>query len=181
MRALLSLAHCHGGMLGSAWHQVLTTLQVCILDILHHPLSIRLWTTLISDFKRDPFPNHPSLNLKGILLCDRFNVSRCPLLRLKLKDGLMFVYSQIRCYQTVPFSSVTFDPVQWLDKKLIFNSILLKNLCHWCGVSFSYKCVRLISRELAFFCFMVFFLHIGIVFTLVVMSLISMHISVLVI
>ncbi|KAK2183612.1 hypothetical protein NP493_305g03033 [Ridgeia piscesae] len=27
MRALLSLAHCHGGMLGSAWHQVLTTLQ----------------------------------------------------------------------------------------------------------------------------------------------------------
>ncbi|KAI0207165.1 MON2-like protein [Lamellibrachia satsuma] len=28
MRALLSLAHCHGGILGSAWHQVLTTLQI---------------------------------------------------------------------------------------------------------------------------------------------------------
>ena len=27
MRALLSLAHCHGGILGSAWHLVLTTLQ----------------------------------------------------------------------------------------------------------------------------------------------------------
>ncbi|ELU04807.1 hypothetical protein CAPTEDRAFT_201502 [Capitella teleta] len=28
MRAILSLAHCHGSILGSAWHQVLTTLQV---------------------------------------------------------------------------------------------------------------------------------------------------------
>ncbi|XP_034257035.1 protein MON2 homolog [Thrips palmi] len=27
MRALLSLAHCHGGILGTAWHLVLTTLQ----------------------------------------------------------------------------------------------------------------------------------------------------------
>ncbi|CAG9855474.1 unnamed protein product [Phyllotreta striolata] len=27
MRALLSLAHCHGGILGSSWHLVLTTLQ----------------------------------------------------------------------------------------------------------------------------------------------------------
>ncbi|RUS80796.1 hypothetical protein EGW08_011417, partial [Elysia chlorotica] len=27
MRALLSLAHCHGDILGSAWHLVLTTLQ----------------------------------------------------------------------------------------------------------------------------------------------------------
>lgn len=27
MRALLSLAHCHGSILGSAWHLVLTTLQ----------------------------------------------------------------------------------------------------------------------------------------------------------
>ncbi len=28
MRAILSVAHCHGGILGSAWHVVLTTLQV---------------------------------------------------------------------------------------------------------------------------------------------------------
>ena len=28
MRSLLSLAHCHGGILGTAWHMVLTTLQV---------------------------------------------------------------------------------------------------------------------------------------------------------
>lgn len=28
MRALLSLAHCHGSILGSSWHLVLTTLQV---------------------------------------------------------------------------------------------------------------------------------------------------------
>ena len=28
MRALLSVAHCHGGILGSSWHLVLTTLQV---------------------------------------------------------------------------------------------------------------------------------------------------------
>jgi hypothetical protein len=28
MRALLSLAHCHGSILGTAWHLVLTTLQV---------------------------------------------------------------------------------------------------------------------------------------------------------
>lgn len=27
MRALLSLAHCHGSILGGAWHLVLTTLQ----------------------------------------------------------------------------------------------------------------------------------------------------------
>jgi len=27
MRSLLSLAHCHGGILGTAWHMVLTTLQ----------------------------------------------------------------------------------------------------------------------------------------------------------
>lgn len=27
MRALLSLAHCHGSILGSSWHLVLTTLQ----------------------------------------------------------------------------------------------------------------------------------------------------------
>lgn len=27
MRALLSLAHCHGDILGTAWHLVLTTLQ----------------------------------------------------------------------------------------------------------------------------------------------------------
>lgn len=27
MRALLSLAHCHGGILGTSWHLVLTTLQ----------------------------------------------------------------------------------------------------------------------------------------------------------
>ena len=30
MRAILSVAHCHGGILGSAWHVVLTTLQVGI-------------------------------------------------------------------------------------------------------------------------------------------------------
>lgn len=28
MRALLILAHCHGSILGSSWHLVLTTLQV---------------------------------------------------------------------------------------------------------------------------------------------------------
>lgn len=28
MRALLVLAHCHGSILGSSWHLVLTTLQV---------------------------------------------------------------------------------------------------------------------------------------------------------
>ena len=28
MRAILSVAHCHGGILGTAWHVVLTTLQV---------------------------------------------------------------------------------------------------------------------------------------------------------
>jgi hypothetical protein len=28
MRAILSVAHCHGAVLGSAWHMVLTTLQV---------------------------------------------------------------------------------------------------------------------------------------------------------
>jgi hypothetical protein len=28
MRALLSLAHCHGGILGSSWYLILTTLQV---------------------------------------------------------------------------------------------------------------------------------------------------------
>ena len=28
MRAILSVAHCHGAVLGSAWHLVLTTLQV---------------------------------------------------------------------------------------------------------------------------------------------------------
>lgn len=37
MRALLSLAHCHGGILGTSWHLVLTTLQVqllfCILSV----------------------------------------------------------------------------------------------------------------------------------------------------
>ena len=27
MRAILSMAHCHGGVLGAAWHLVLTTLQ----------------------------------------------------------------------------------------------------------------------------------------------------------
>jgi len=27
MRAILSIAHCHGDLLGSAWHMVLTTLQ----------------------------------------------------------------------------------------------------------------------------------------------------------
>ena len=27
MRAILSLAHCHGSILGTAWHLVLTTLQ----------------------------------------------------------------------------------------------------------------------------------------------------------
>lgn len=32
MRALLSLAHCHGSILGSAWHLVLTTLQVSCLN-----------------------------------------------------------------------------------------------------------------------------------------------------
>jgi len=31
MRAILSVAHCHGAVLGSAWHMVLTTLQVCVL------------------------------------------------------------------------------------------------------------------------------------------------------
>lgn len=30
MRAILSVAHCHGAVLGSAWHMVLTTLQVRI-------------------------------------------------------------------------------------------------------------------------------------------------------
>lgn len=28
MRAVLVCAHCHGAILGSAWHMVLTTLQV---------------------------------------------------------------------------------------------------------------------------------------------------------
>lgn len=28
MRAILALAHCHGAILGTAWHLVLTTLQV---------------------------------------------------------------------------------------------------------------------------------------------------------
>ena len=28
MRAILSIAHCHGSILGAAWHMVLTTLQV---------------------------------------------------------------------------------------------------------------------------------------------------------
>ncbi len=34
MRAILSVAHCHGAVLGSAWHMVLTTLQVrmCFTD-----------------------------------------------------------------------------------------------------------------------------------------------------
>ena len=27
MRAILSIAHCHGDLLGPAWHIVLTTLQ----------------------------------------------------------------------------------------------------------------------------------------------------------
>lgn len=31
MRALLVLAHCHGSILGSSWHLVLTTLQVVYL------------------------------------------------------------------------------------------------------------------------------------------------------
>lgn len=30
MRAILSVAHCHGAVLGSAWHMVLTTLQVSV-------------------------------------------------------------------------------------------------------------------------------------------------------
>lgn len=30
MRAILSVAHCHGAVLGSAWHMVLTTLQVSL-------------------------------------------------------------------------------------------------------------------------------------------------------
>jgi len=33
MRSLLSLAHCHGGILGTAWHMVLTTLQVSFKSI----------------------------------------------------------------------------------------------------------------------------------------------------
>lgn len=32
MRAILSVAHCHGAVLGSAWHMVLTTLQVQYLN-----------------------------------------------------------------------------------------------------------------------------------------------------
>jgi len=35
MRAILSLAHCHGSILGTAWHLVLTTLQVlsfCVIS-----------------------------------------------------------------------------------------------------------------------------------------------------
>ena len=45
MRALLSVAHCHGGILGTAWHLVLTTLQVwyCI------DLAIRLGFDLSSN------------------------------------------------------------------------------------------------------------------------------------
>ena len=31
MRAILSVAHCHGAVLGSAWHLVLTTLQVSLM------------------------------------------------------------------------------------------------------------------------------------------------------
>jgi hypothetical protein len=31
MRALLSLAHCHGSILGSSWYLILTTLQVKFL------------------------------------------------------------------------------------------------------------------------------------------------------
>ena len=33
MRAILSVAHCHGAVLGSAWHLVLTTLQVILIFI----------------------------------------------------------------------------------------------------------------------------------------------------
>ena len=33
MRALLSVAHCHGGILGSSWHLVLTTLQVSSMAV----------------------------------------------------------------------------------------------------------------------------------------------------
>lgn len=34
MRALLSLAHCHGSILGSSWYLILTTLQVyCIVIV----------------------------------------------------------------------------------------------------------------------------------------------------
>ena len=39
MRSLLAVAHCHGGILGTAWHLVLTTLQVCA------------WKRLISMFR----------------------------------------------------------------------------------------------------------------------------------
>ena len=39
MRSLLSLAHCHGAILGTAWHMVLTTLQVSFLSKVNFSLK----------------------------------------------------------------------------------------------------------------------------------------------
>ncbi|ERL84532.1 hypothetical protein D910_01962, partial [Dendroctonus ponderosae] len=42
MRALLSLAHCHGSILGTAWHLVLTTLQhLCCLTAVLNEFSVK--------------------------------------------------------------------------------------------------------------------------------------------
>ena len=59
MRAILSVAHCHGAVLGSSWHLVLTTLQVLLggymeLEFdLKHTLSIS--TAFGLDFRVETF------------------------------------------------------------------------------------------------------------------------------